>query len=238
METAINAGASEHANKYIDFEASSIQRVVGDLCQGVADDTQKALAIFGFVRDEIAFGFSTGFWDLSASQVLRNRRGYCNNKSTLFVAMLRAAGLQARQVFVDIDSSVLHGVVSTGTPYVDHSYVEVFLGGEWRATDAYIADSALFEKAKARLNAEGGLLGYGVHATGSNEWNGRDPSFSQYNINDPRRIGTRVWGSFPDNGTFYASVPDTWNRLNPILRAGFGFFADGANARLNAIRQS
>ena len=91
-------------------------------------------------------------------------------------------------------------------------------------------------RAQAAVNAEGRLLGYGVHATGISGWSGRDPSFSQYNRNDPRPLGTCEWGVFADTGDFYARVPEAWNRLNPILRSGFGALAAGANARLDAMR--
>ena len=39
---------------------------------------------------------------MRASEVLRAKVGYCNTKATLFIALLRAAGVPARQHFVDL----------------------------------------------------------------------------------------------------------------------------------------
>jgi hypothetical protein len=222
--------------RHLDFGSGRVQTAIKSAIAGATTHEAKALSIFSYVRDRVPFGFAAGFWDQSASDVLRHGRGYCNTKSTLFVAMLRGAGVPARQVFVDIHTSVLDGVLSPGTPYVDHSYAEVFLAGRWCATDAYIIDAALFPTAQERARREGRVMGYGVHVTGTNAWNGFDPSFSQYNVIDPRPLGTRNWGVFEDVGDFYARTPEAWNRLNPLLRASVGAFTRGANAALDAMR--
>ena len=144
---------------HINSDHPQVRAKAAALTNGRGTDRQKARAIFEFVRDEVKFGFTRGFWDNTASDVLASRTGYCNTKSTLFVALLRAVDIPARQVFVDIDRSVLHGILDPGTPYVDHSYVEVLLDGAWIATDAYIVDKALFTPAQARAESEGRLLG-------------------------------------------------------------------------------
>lgn len=223
---------------YLDIKAVPVARRAAAARAGGRSDRDTAVALHDLVRDEVRFGFTRGFWDLKASEVLAAGRGYCNTKSTLFVALLRAASIPARQVFVDIDAAVLHGIIDPGTPYVDHSYVEAFLEGEWRATDAYIVDDALFRTAAARVRRESRLLGYGVHATGSNEWNGRSAAFAQYNRLDPRPLGRRHWGVFADVGDFYARADGPWNRLNGLLRTGFGLLAAGANRRADALRRN
>lgn len=198
----------------------------------------RALALFRFVRSEIKFGFCNGFWDNRASDLLKSRTGYCNTKSTLFTALLRATGIPARQVFVDIDASVLSGILDPGTPYVDHSYVEVFLDDRWVATDAYIVDEALFAPAQARTLKEGRVMGYGVHSTGTLEWDGVAPSFAQFNVEDPRPISTRNWGAYEDVADFYRNAADPWNRLNPLLRFAVGAIALGANLRADGLRNT
>jgi transglutaminase-like putative cysteine protease len=224
------------ATPYIDIGAPSIQRLATRLTSGVADDRGKALAIFRFVRDEIRFGFGAGFYDQKASTVLNNGIGFCNTKSTLFVALLRAAGIPARQVFVDIDAGILFGLLNPGTPFVDHSYTEVFLDGRWIATDAYIVDMPLFRAAKARLRRESRVLGYGVHVNGTNEWDGRHPSFAQFNNDGTVRLGSRKAQVFNDVGDFYARSTAPWNRLNWLMRQGFGMLASGGNAAADQLR--
>ncbi len=223
--------------RHIDHQNQRVRAVADAVTAGCATDTGKALALFGFVRQQIRFGFSTGFWDNKASDVLACGVGYCNTKSTLFTALLRASGIPARQVFVDIHASVLEGLLNPGTPYVDHSYVEVFLNNRWIATDAYIVDDALFAPAQRRLRREGQLMGYGVHATGTTQWDGEAPAFAQFNMNDPRPISTRHWGPFEDVADFYRRADEPWNRLNPLLRAAMGLFAAGANRKAQRIRE-
>jgi transglutaminase-like putative cysteine protease len=239
IDTAV--GSSDMARwlaetPHVNFNHTGIQAVVGQIKAVHSSQTDRAKTCFAYVRDEIKFGFAKGFWDNKASDVLAQGRGYCNTKSTLFVALARGCGIPARQVFVDIDTRVLRGLLDPGTPYVDHSYVELFLDDTWRATDAYIVDTPLFQRASARLKAENDLLGYGVHLTGQATWDATAPTFSQFNINDPRPIGTKVWGVFDDVGAFYTQVPDTWNKLNPFLRGAIGLVAVGINQTIEAVR--
>lgn len=224
--------------RHININHPQVRAKAAALTHGLRTDCQKALAIFEFVRDEVKFGFTRGFWDNTASDVLVSRVGYCNTKSTLFVALLRAVNIPARQIFVDIDRGVLHGILDPGTPYVDHSYVEVFLNGTWWATDACIVDTNLFVPARARAERENRVLGYGVHASGTNDWDGASAAFSQFNILDPRPISTRNWGAYQDVADFYQRADGTWNRLSPLLRAGMGAFAASANRNAQKLRNS
>lgn len=226
------------STRMIDVDHKRVQKTAAEITAGTGSDVDKALAIFRFVRDDVKFGFTRGFWDNKASDVLASRTGYCNTKSTLFVALLRAAGIPARQVFVDIHVDVLSGIIQPGTPYLDHSYVEVYLNDTWVPTDAYIVDASLFAPAIARVQKESRLLGYGVHAAGQMEWDGRSPAFSQFNLLDDRPISTRTWGVYADVVDFYQRAETPWNRLNPLLRGGFGAFAGAANRRADAIRSS
>ncbi|MEO0962642.1 MAG: transglutaminase family protein [Pseudomonadota bacterium] len=245
LSSATNAAARStddpaaylHSTRYLNFRHPRVRDAAAAIRPAGTTDRDVARAVFAFVRDEIKFGFAGGFWNNTAADVLKDRRGYCNTKSTLFVALMRARGIPARQVFVDIHTSVLDGIISPGTPYVDHSYCEVFLDGAWRATDAYIVDPTLFAVAQPRLEREGHLMGYGVHVTGSNTWDGIAPSFSQFNMLDERPISTQTFGVFEDVGDFYATAKDPWNRLNGIARTAFGLLAGGANDRTEALRR-
>lgn len=223
--------------RHINHAHPKIQAIARERIKTESTERGRALAAFHFVRDEIKFGFARGFWDMSASNVASAGVGYCNTKSTLFVALLRASDVPARQVFVDIHSGVLSGLINPGTTYVDHSFVEVWLDGAWIATDAYIVDPALFKAAQPRLLKENRLLGYGVHQTGSNDWDGRSEAFSQFNRLDPRPMSQRHWGAFADVGDFYRHAPGTHNRLNPVLRTGFGLLAAQANQAAEALRR-
>jgi transglutaminase-like putative cysteine protease len=226
------------ATRHIDYMHPEVQRTAATLIEGLAGETQRAIAIHAFVRDRIRFGFSAGFWDMPASRVLKVGVGYCNTKSTLFVALLRACAIPARQRFMDIDAAILSGLIDPGTPFVDHSTVEVFLSGEWVQTDSYIVDRPLLRAATARLDKEGKVFGYGAHRLGSDVWNGSAGSYAQYNRLSADRLGTREWGHYADVAAFYDRADGTWNRLNPLVRAGFGMAARGANARAEQLRRT
>lgn len=64
--------------------------------------------------------------------------------------------------------------------YGDHAISEVLLDGEWHKVDSYTVDAPLFAAGQARLAAEGGTMGWGVHKDGINDWDGRSHSFVQY----------------------------------------------------------
>lgn len=225
-----------HSTRYIDTEHPLIQQTARELTAGIQSDREKAIRIHDFVRDEIRFGWSRAFYDQKASDVLKGKIGYCNTKSTLFIALLRAAGIQARQHFVNIDARILSGLLDPGTRYVDHSYTEVLLNGTWVKTDSYIVDIPLAREAKARLANEGRLIGYGVHRNGTSYWDGKKDSFSQYVDDGSIPLSTRDYGIYEDVGDFYASGNGV-NKRNLFLRLTFGFFSRNANKKIEGIRK-
>lgn len=238
---AIQAGPIESAylepTAAIDSDHPSIIAKVGELITPDMTDRDKAVRIHDFVRDEVRFGWQTAFYEVRASEVLGARIGYCNTKSTLFIAMLRAAGIPARQHFVDLDARLLSGIVNPGTPYVDHSFTEVLLDGNWVQTDSYIADPALFTAAQARLQEEGMTIGYGVHINGTTDWDGTSNAFSQF-VNDGAspEFTTRDYGVHADVLTFYRDESPTWNKLNPGTRMIMRVGLPQANRSADALR--
>lgn len=221
------------STRFINSDHPSIVRLANRLSQNSRSDRDKAVKIFQYVRDSVRFGFTRSFYNMKASDVLRAKRGYCNTKSTLFIALLRAAGIPARQVFVSIDTGILSGLIDPGTPALDHSYTEVYLGGRWLQTDAYIVDRRLAAKARARLRREGRRFGYGFHVNGTTSWNGRSSSFSQY-VGSARR--SPRFGRFEDVGDFYRRSGRTWNRLGGVARLIAGSALSRANRNIAAIR--
>jgi len=180
LATAFASEANLGATELIDTGHPMIQATAARLTAGLHSDQEKAVAIHDFVRDEISYGFSSKFYDQKASEVLRKRRGFCNTKGALFIALLRAAKIPARQHFVDISPEILRGLLDPGTEWLDHSYTEVWLGGEWIAVDSYIVDPAMFHAGIKRVREEKLLCGYGAHRYGNLSWDGRSDNFSQF----------------------------------------------------------
>lgn len=220
----------------LDGDKTDLEELVSELTAGIEHEREKAIALHDYVRDEIPFGFSSRFYNETAGQVLESGLGYCNTKSTLFVALLDRAAIPARQRFVDISAEILHGFVDPGTPFVDHSYVEVYLDEKWVRVDSYIVDKTLAENARQKLREEGRILGYGVHINGTSDWNGKEDAFSQF-LDDGSydQLTMRDHGVFHDVNAFYESGLG-WNRLNLPMRLLFPVFARQANQRIQRMR--
>lgn len=223
---------------YIDAAHQGIRDAVAVATGASKSPVECAVRIHDFVRDRVRFGWASDFYDQPASQVLRSGVGFCNTKSTLFVAMLRAAGIPARPHFVDIHASILTPFIDPGTAYLDHSFTEVLLQGHWLSVDSYIVDKPLFLAAQRKLAQTSDALGFGVHKDGVCEWNGKSHSFAQF-VRTGRNpeLSTTDHGVFDDVGAFYASGHGV-NRLNFPLRLAFGFLARGANQRIEAVRSA
>jgi hypothetical protein len=240
-ERATPEDAALRSTRYIDHTHPTIAQTAARVCADARSPTDCAVRLHDFVRDQISFGFAGAFYDQSASEVLASGRGFCNTKGTLLVALLRAAGIAARQRFVDIRADILWPLVEPGTTYVDHSYTEVLLEGAWRRTDSYIVDQALFERAQDALRKSGRRIGFAVHAAGQSTWDGQRDSFSQWvddgsvpalsqkHHDDP--------AAFADVGAFYANA-QTHNRLNTFTRLAFPALVRRANQRIESLRRS
>ncbi|MEM0967933.1 MAG: transglutaminase-like domain-containing protein, partial [Verrucomicrobiota bacterium] len=231
-------GGRAYSRSLVDYRHPAILDQAAQLTAGLTTDREKALAIHQFVRDEIVYEFGPKFYDHTASEVLRLRKGFCNPKTTLFVALLRASRIEARIRFVEISPEILHGIVDPGTPWMDHSYAEVFLGESWVPVDSYIVDPELFAAGLRRCRAEGRRFGYGVHVEGTLDWDGETPSFSQCL---PRPVEPSLrrndYGVFPDVVQFYEMTPEAWNRIRGKgMRTFFRLAAVTFNDRIRDLR--
>lgn len=226
------------AQSLIDSDNARIVETANAITGGLTSPRDKAVAIHDFVRDEIEFGWTGRFYEMRASQVLTARIGYCNTKSTLFVALLRAAGINARIRFVSLDADILHGLVETGRPYVDHSYAEVELDGRWIRTDSYIVDRKLFRAAFRRLEREGRIIGYGIHRNGTVTWDGERDAFAQF-VDDGSvsRLSDADYGVFDDVLAFYSSGNGR-DEISGGLKWIFPALIRSATQRVRALRES
>jgi Transglutaminase-like superfamily len=221
----------------IDSTATSIVETTNRVVAGAQSDRERAVRIHDFVRDEIKFGWSTGFYDQRASEVLAAKIGYCNTKSTLFVAMLRAAGIDARQHFVNIDAAIILDFLNPGTSYVDHSYTAVRIDGRWLKVDSYVVDRPLANAARTRLQREGKILGYGAHRNGTSDWDGTTDAFSQF-VNDGAhpKLTTKDFGVYDDVHAFYVSGNGV-NAQPWVARQLVGVLSRSANQKIENARR-
>jgi len=221
----------------LDIEAPAIVETVGRITAGAADDVERAICIHDFVRDSIPFGWVPHFDAETASQTLASRIGFCNTKTPLFVALLRAAKIPARIHFVGINKHILGGMIDPIDEFVDHSYAEVYLNGTWLKLDSFIMDGPLFSVAMERLRASGRTIGFGVHINGKSTWDGKSDAFSQF-LNDGtyENLTDVDFGIHEDVPAFYASgrarTPRNFVFRNVILRTLLHF----GNRRVRALR--
>jgi hypothetical protein len=226
--------------EYINFSNPKVSNETRRLTEGQATSRDKALSIFTFVRDHIKFGWTLMYSRMTASDVLEAKIGYANTKSTLFVAMLRCAGIPARQVFVNITSDIFYGIGGTEVPYLDHSYSEIYLNCRWVKVDAYIIDSQLYGYAKELLVDSNRTLGFGIHLHGSNDWDGEEDSFCQFvNNGAVLEFTSHHWGPHRDTLTFYQEHPEAHNNFDlffPLNYVTYMYFW-GPNNKVAALRE-
>mmetsp|Transcript_505 Transcript_505/g.1732 ORF Transcript_505/g.1732 Transcript_505/m.1732 type:complete len:239 (+) Transcript_505:255-971(+) len=213
-------------SEMIDCDHPKVREFAAEAVRGATSDTEKAVRIHDAVRDKVKFGFLGRFYEHKASETLVGGRGFCNTKSALFTAALRAEKIPARIVYVDINTQILKDCVAPGTPYVDHSYTEVYLNDRWIKTDSYILDKQLFDNAQSMLKRTGETVGYGVHKNGTCEWDGHKDAFSQFvDDNEFPNLTTKTYGQFKDVKDLYASESVTWNKLHAPVRVIFPLLA-------------
>jgi Transglutaminase-like superfamily len=225
------------ATRYIDAGHPAIVAAAERATAGADTDMERAVRLHDLVRD-MPFGWAPAFDEQKASEVLASGLGFCNTKSTLFAALLRASGIPARLHFAGISRRSLRGLITPPTTYVDHSWTEVLLDGRWIATDSYNVDPALHRAALARLRSENAQIGYGAHINGTCHWDGRSNSFSQF-VDDGTvpDLSDADFGIHADIGAFYASGVGH-NRPNPISRFAIRMLIIGANRRVRRLRDS
>ncbi len=240
--SVVNASASQLQSTPTRMILSDHPRIRALAAQITADaktPREAAVAIHGWVRDQIAFGIAPAFYAMNAVEVLDAGVGYCNTKTTLFSALLRAAGIATRTRMLDLSAEVLRGLFDPGTPYVDHSITEVSLDRTWLKVDSYVVDLRLEAAARLRLQREGARIGYGIHSQGSTRWDGMSDSLIQ-GLADEQTPGyvLKDHGIFNDVEDFYARTAQARNRRTLLsglmIRAGVFF----VNRQIEAVRNT
>lgn len=151
----------------LNFSSTNIQKLIRDRQWKKADEYNRIRLVYGFVRDEILFGYNVDD-SIPASRVLADGYGQCNTKGTLFMALLRGVDIPCRVHGFTIDKNLQKGAM-TGIVYknapnnIFHSWVEVYLDGVWYELEAFILDKQyLSELQRKNSTRTGAFCGYGV----------------------------------------------------------------------------
>lgn len=151
----------------LDYDDPSIKNLIEERGWRSLPESERVRSIYDFIRDEIMFGYNIDD-DIPASKVLSDGYGQCNTKGTLFMALLRACGIPCRVHGFTIDKKLQKGAM-TGFVYrnapdnVFHSWVEVFVEGNWYELEGFILDKQ-YIRSLQRINrdCDGAFCGYGV----------------------------------------------------------------------------
>lgn len=152
----------------LDFSDPRIKMLVKQRGWNHLDEKEKIAEIYNLVKDEILFGYNVGDY-VSATKVLADGYGQCNTKGTLFMALLRACGVECRMHCFYIDKILQKGAM-TGVVYKNaprdilHSWVEVKYNDKWYNLEGFILDKAYLQGLKKahKANEDGSFVGYGV----------------------------------------------------------------------------
>ena len=105
------------------------------LTQGLTNPTDKARAIFNYVRDKISYDY---YYDTyyGALGTLHAGHGNCVDQVHLSIALYRASGLPARYV---------HGKCDFGDEFTGHVWSQVLIGDTWIVSDTINRRNSLGE---------------------------------------------------------------------------------------------
>lgn len=137
------------SNEFMDFNHPDVQLQIHKLSEGLDDPWDIAKAIFRFVRDDIVYDFAppiSGPENWRSSVILKEKRGFCHQKSILQASLYRAAGIPSALTYQDvIDYPLLKTrykkIIPDGIlPY--HGLSVIFINDAWVRQDATL-DSGL-----------------------------------------------------------------------------------------------
>lgn len=175
--------------RILDSTDPEVKRLARQVASEKADDREKAVGLYYWVRDNIWYDPYVPFYKpehYRASRVLEVKRGYCVSKASLLCALGRACRIPSRLGFADVRNHLATRqlIEWMGTDvFVYHGFTEFFLGGRWvKATPAF--NRELCEK----------------HRVKPLEFDGREDSiFQSYNLERKRFMEYVAFhGSFSD----------------------------------------
>jgi transglutaminase-like putative cysteine protease len=123
------------------------------LVEGLNTGTERAIALYYFVRDSFYYNPYTASVEietLRATHVLATGEGWCVSKAVLLAALCRAAGIPAKLGFADVvnhlSTEKLRQTMTTDVFYF-HGYCSIYSNEKWvKATPAF--NLSLCEKFK------------------------------------------------------------------------------------------
>jgi len=139
------------ATPFVNSNDPAIKAFAREAVGGAQTIKDKAIALYGAVRDSIQYDPYLDFLDpdvFRASAVLGAGKGFCVGKSALLTAAARASGVPARPGYADVRNHLTSKRLkeTVGDTFYWHSYTELKIDGKWvKCTPAF--DAMLCERA-------------------------------------------------------------------------------------------
>lgn len=219
-----------HSTPLLDLDHPKLRLKARSLTQLAPNERERALAIYAFVK-RMPYAKRIKLEYPTARHMLERREGDGDDKVTVFIALLRAAGIPARIRYMEMRGTMLRGLVPMDNPPdAARPLAEIWLG-RWVRTDTYIFDAAYIAAARRKLQENGWTCGWGLHVDGHGIWNGKDDAFlgGVPTEQDPMLVRTLCVVSDPlelvapamrRNGYRYRRKVRAlqWNMLAPTMR--------------------
>ena len=141
----------------IDSTHPAVVEMAGRLTHGLHTPSERAEAVFNFVRDAVRYNFTPDLLsreDWLASATLARGDGFCQQKAVLLAALARAAGIPSAIGFQHLrdhkllDSRYEIALPDGIIPY--HGLTHLWLDGAWRIADATL-DAELCTRRRYQL---------------------------------------------------------------------------------------
>lgn len=136
---------------FIQSDDPRIIRQARKVAGNVEDDSLRVIALIDWVYANVEKDLSVSL--PSAVDVLRVRRGDCNEHTFLFTAMARAVAIPAK---------ICLGIVYNDGLFYYHAWAAVYIGGRWMPVDPtfgqYVADATHIKLLDGGVESQAGLM--------------------------------------------------------------------------------
>jgi len=125
-------------SEFYNFDKKFVKDKAFEITEGIESESEKAKALFYWVRDKIKYNMHTYIpsvkANFKASVTLRRKNGFCVSKSILLSTFARAVGIPARIHLVDL---INHKISQKIVDFMEtnvmhyHGYSELYLNNKW-----------------------------------------------------------------------------------------------------------
>jgi len=222
-----------------DYDNSLVKSTAEKLTKKEKTTKGKVEKIFYYVRDGISFAFPPKGDFMKASETIRYGKGQCNTKSTLFLALCQAIGIEARIHFSLIKKEIQHGLFTNLAykimpDFLSHSWIEVKIDETWRKIDSFINDNAFYLAGKKKLREQKWDTGYSISCSSGE-------SSSDFNIDKEKFVQmdavTTDHGVWNEPSDYYKT--DLYQNNPGFIKVlTYRFLIIGINKKIKKMRKS